>query len=583
MQRLEELGELEETAALSMQAAEWDETEELEKNLKLVRAMENVRASWEDTWREIRDYIYPHSALALDNDAGELQGRKRYAKILDSYPEKAVRVLAAGMLGGMLSPSRMWFQLGFKDWQARELSAEAGAWLGKVRDILLHYFNRSDIYGAMHTLFREMALYGQGVLLIEGDAVNGFNFTPLSCGEYYLDQNEKGEVDTLLRKIYYTPRQMLEKFNPEELPEAVLQASEHSQVDRRFEVLHLIKPNSSYSDGQYGTARMAWDDIYIIRSGGQGTRLIRRNGFETKPFVAPRWEKMSSSVYGHAPARTALADVKTLYEIDKQNLTTLKKHAAPPVTVKGNMKNSLIDLSPNGVTYVPAMNADAGVAPIYQPQNSFQMTEGKLEKLQQSIREVFYNDLFMPIMQRDKRMSATEINSINVEKMGNITPVIELLEKEALDHIFSRCFNILLRLGGIIPRPPQQLIGSEIKIDYISVLAQAQKVSELAAIEQFVGFVGNCAQYKREVLDYINADKLVEKYGRVLSIDSDIIASEQEVKQRRREQKSASGNPLAALAAAGAAQPQPGAVPPGAGINPLQAGKDIGKLLAGVQ
>ena len=516
---------------------EKSEQAEVEQYLELIRAMENVRASWEDTWREIRDYIYPHSGLALDNLEGDIQGHKRYSKVLDSYPEKAVRVLAAGMLGGMVSPSRMWFQLELRDYQDSPPAEAAAGWLNRVRTALLHYYNQADIYGAMHLLFKEMILYGQGVLLIESDLVNGFNFTTLTCGEYYLDNNEKGEVDTLLRKIYYTPRQMLEKFSEEELPEVVLEAHAHSQIDRKFEVLHLIRPNPEYSDGSPGTPTMAWDDIYLIRSGSSGTKLIKRNGFETKPFVAPRWEKMSGTVYGHSPARTALADVRTLYEIDKQNLTSLKKNTAPPVTVKGNMKNSLIDLSPNGVTYVPAMNADAGVSPIYQPQNSYQMTEMKLEKLQQSIREVFYNDLFMPVMQRSKSMSATEINSINVEKMGNITPVVELLEKEALDHIFTRCFNILLRLGGIIPEAPRELVGRELRIDYISVLAQSQKLSELTTIEQFMGFAGNCAQQDRQILDNLNMDRIVQRYGSILSVDSELLNCTDEVARIRQQRQ----------------------------------------------
>ena len=517
-----------------------NEAEELQRNLELVRAMENVRASWEDTWREIRDYIYPHSGLALDCDGGNIEGCKRYSKVLDSYPEKAVRVLAAGMQGGMVSPSRMWFQLGLKSRSGSELSQEVSLWMNRVRDILLSFYNQADIYGAMHLLFREMALYGQGVMLIESDLENGFNFTPLSCGEYYLDQNEKGEVDTLLRKIYYTPRQMIQKFDKSELPEAVIEAYEHSQIDRKFEVLHLIKPNQRYSDGALGTPKMAWEDIYIIRGGGSGDKMIKRNGFETKPFVAPRWERMSGAVYGHSPARTALADVKTLYEIDKQNLTSLKKNVAPPVTVKGNMKNSLIDLSPNGVTYVPAMNADAGVSPIYQPQNSYQMTEMKLERLQQSIREVFYNDLFMPVMQRNKSMSATEVNSINTEKMGNITPVIELLEKEALDHIFTRCFSILISQGNAIPTPPREMMGQNVEIEYISVLAQAQKLSELGTLEQFAMFAGSCAQQNPLVLDQVNMDKLVQRYGCILSVDSEILNSDEVVEKIRKDREQVS-------------------------------------------
>ena len=518
---------------------------ETNKLLALINALEQERSSWEDTWREIRDYIYPHSALALDEYDGSVKGYKRYSKVLDSYPEKAVRVLAAGMLGGMISPARMWFQLGLKGIDSSRLSAQGREWLRYVRDILMFFFNQSDIYGAMHQLFREMILYGQGVLLIENDPVNGFNFTPLSCGEYYLDQNDKEEVDILVRRIYYSARQMIERFGSAALDEDVLTAADNMQVERKYEVLHIIRPNRgrgtfsqsepavSAEEGFFPelTDNMEWESIYLLRSGGSGCRILRWSGFHEKPFVAPRWERVKGTPYGHSPARTALADVKTLYEIDKQNLTILKKNAAPPVTVKGSMKNQLIDLSPNGVTYVPAMNADAGVSPIYQPQNSFQMTESKIEKLQQSIREVFYNDLFMPVLQKDKKMSATEINSINSEKIGNITPVVERLEKEALDHIFRRCYSILDDFGDIIPPQPPELQGVRFDIDYISILAQSQKLSELGSIEQFVEFTAHCNGLSPQAGDKVNVEQVIQKYAEVLSIDNELLNTAEAIAQ----------------------------------------------------
>ena len=51
----------------------------------------------------------------------------------------------------------------------------------------------------------------------------------------------------------------------------------------------------------------------------------------------------------------------------------------------------------------------------------------------------------------------------------------ERLNDELLDPLIDRTFAIMLRVG-LIPPPPQQLQGQSIKVEYTSILAQAQKL-----------------------------------------------------------------------------------------------------------
>ena len=504
----------------------------------LVRSLEQQRNSWEGIWLDTRDNIYPESGRALGGANNTNNGVNRQSKILDSKPQLAIRNLATGMQGGLISPSRQWFNLGLKGEQI--LTPSIKAWLKKVKEVLEKYFNQADIYGAMYQLFREMALYGQGVLLIEEHLHKAFKFTTLSCGDYWLDTNDDDEVDTLMRKIYYSARDLVRKFGKDNVPEFITEKEKFNNVEKRYEVLHIIKPRENFDPSKKDTHNMPYEELYLLRGkntsdGDKSCEVLRHSGYKEKPFVAPRWEKTSGCVYGSCPSRIALPDIQTLYQIRKDGLNALKKEARPPMTASASMKNNTIDLGPDGVTFVSRQSTDSQFVPTQQVRGVYQTIEGAILAYHKQIQEVFFNDLFAPIMNRDKSMSATEVQAVNSEKLGSITPVIELLEKEALDPIFERCFNILMNLNdpNVIPEIPQELAGKHIQVDYISVLAQAQKRAELSTLLELVTDTMALAQAKPEAVDWLNIDKIMERLAEILC-HSDMILSKEEVKKLRK-------------------------------------------------
>ena len=72
------------------------------------------------------------------------------------------------------------------------------------------------------------------------------------------------------------------------------------------------------------------------------------------------------------------------------------------------------------------------------------------------------------------------------EKLQQLGPVVERLQDEFLSPIIERTYNILERMGAFPPIPDdvaERLSAEEVKIEYISPLAQAQKMSGLVNIE----------------------------------------------------------------------------------------------------
>ena len=90
---------------------------------------------------------------------------------------------------------------------------------------------------------------------------------------------------------------------------------------------------------------------------------------------------------------------------------------------------------------------------------------------------------------------------------------------------------------NMLPQVPESLYGDEIKVEYTSSMAQAQKIAGTSTIEQFTAFLANVANFSPDVIDTVNFDKAVNKYGESLGVDASILRSDYEIEQIRRERQ----------------------------------------------
>ena len=129
-------------------------------------------------------------------------------------------------------------------------------------------------------------------------------------------------------------------------------------------------------------------------------------------------------------------------------------------------------------------------------------------------------------------MTAREVMERSQEKLQQLGPVVERLEFEFLSVILERVYNILERANMFPPFPDEMMAdmaGEEVRIEYISPLAQAQKMSGLTAIEQLFAFAGTIAQMYPEVGDKIDALEAIDKYAQALGSPAAILRSDDEV------------------------------------------------------
>jgi len=80
-------------------------------------------------------------------------------------------------------------------------------------------------------------------------------------------------------------------------------------------------------------------------------------------------------------------------------------------------------------------------------------------------------------------------------------------------------------------------VGEEFRIEYISPLAQAQKMSGLTSIEQGIGFIGQAAQFDQTVLDKVNLTEAVANYLAQVGVPAAMIRSDEEVDKSKNNDK----------------------------------------------
>ena len=118
------------------------------------------------------------------------------------------------------------------------------------------------------------------------------------------------------------------------------------------------------------------------------------------------------------------------------------------------------------------------------------------------------------------------------EQLQQLGPVVQRLQFEFLRKIIERVYNILDR-AGILPAPedPELAVAlsqEEVTIEYISPLAQAQKMAGMTNIEQAIAFTGQLAQFDQSVLDKINWAKTIDSYFEMVGAPAGIKRTEDE-------------------------------------------------------
>lgn len=524
----------------------------VDETLDRFEALASDRSFWETHWLDVAKYAIPDidkfdallgssvGRAAAINAMSEPVTPARGREIYDQTSLMAVDRGANGFLSLVTPQSEKWHGLKLADPFSEEPSDEEQRWLDKVRDYL-HMMRSNPATGfwvAHKAAMRGIWGLGTSVIFTEGSDRRGnqapisYRSTPLS--ECYLSCDFEGRVDTNYRLFTLSARQMVMKFGADAVSQKVRDAANDvKRKDTTFEIIHAVEPRKDGKDG--GTVKDArWRSVYVERAskhvvGGE------EGGFFSFPYIVHHWNRTTQAPYSEGPLSLALAEIKSLNMLSKQALKAAQQAVSPAWGTIDDGINRL-NLNPNAVN--PGLVSKEGRL-LAQPINGGtrpDFAESVLNLKREQIKETLYVNVWQ-ILINNPGMTATEA-MIRANEKGDLLGPAGNSIQVGLSNMIDREMDILERMGAFRPgsplEPPASMAGQSISVRFTSPLDRLQMSSELTGAQRVIEVAGILAQAgKREALDRINADEVLDLAQEVTGAPRRILRSVEDMQEMR--------------------------------------------------
>lgn len=537
------------------------------------------RMTWYPNWRDLADNFRPYRGRFMVNDAWDTnKGWRRNWAIVDSTPLTANNILQAGLMSGTASEARPWFAYELSDdalMQARGVKE----WLAHVTKVVRDLLARSNFYNALSECFGEYGVFGIMALGREwpyprkGEA-DVPHFQPFTIGSYYIANDRHRRVNTWFRDYRWTVQQVVEKFALRQ-PDGSLDTSKpetfknisryvaglwrQQQYDTWVSLVHAVEASNDYRPGAIGPKGMQFRSLTYERGGepdrilqdskekseaqnDEDKRILRVGGFRDFPVFCARWYTNSEDAWGRGPAMDCLGDARALQLQQKRKAQAIDKHVDPPMVAHPSLRNQRTSQLPGDVTFAAPEGNQIGFQPAYLIKPETQDLLLDIKETQQRIGQVMHSDIFAMFIQAEREspgrepITAAEVNAKQQEKLLMLGPVLGQMNFDLFNPLHDWLFAECMR-HGLFPPPPPALRGAQVKVKYISILAQAINQVTAQSIEQLTTYALQLGQlegmHDNPILDKINADKLLEKYATALGAPPEVLRDDSEVQQIR--------------------------------------------------
>lgn len=501
------------------------------RNKSMKERYDVVRPSFQD----VAQWIDPARGRHLG--MGDNADRLKQIQLIDSTPRKAHRIVKAGLMGGLSSPSKPWFKLKARGFERP--SGQVQAWLSESQRIIYEILQASNAYSALFQCYGDLSLFGVYAGVVRSSYENVIHVQSMPIGSFLLGADDEGDVDTLHWTIKMTVRNIVERFGMENCSPRVQNMYKANQMNDRVDVRAAIEPRlvkdpmKAYRSDNMDTGVFYWEE-------GSRDKLLHEGGLTYAGILAPRWETVSDDPWPiSSPGRDALGDIRQLQAQQRDRDTAVQMSYKPPLA--GPAEGMGFSYIPGAYNVLSMAEMAKGMPqPMLSVTPQIQHLDMGIQNTQGRVFEAFYADLFRMASEYGiegvKNVTATAIASLQEEKLIVLGPVLESLDRGLLSPLIKAAFHYAQE-AEIIPPAPDDLVGAEVDVEFVSLLAQAQRAIGVASMERTIGFAGTLAQMGMPgVMQTFDGDGLVREFADQVGFPMDRFRPEEDVAAEREQQ-----------------------------------------------
>lgn len=494
--------------------------------------MTKERQSFISHYKLLSDNIQPRRGRFHPTDRN--RGVRRHNNIINSVGTQALGTASAGMLAGIMSPARPWFDLVSPDTELMKFRL-VKVWYKQVAEGMRRIFNASNLYTMAPSMIEETLLFGTGCISHMDDEDDIARFYTHTAGSYLISQDDKFKVNTLVREFMMTAEQMATEFGKKNLSMTVQTALDQHSLSQWYPVVHFIEPNDEFRPASALSKFKKFSSVKYEPGQSDKHKFLSEKGFDDFPAYCPRWSLTGEDVYGtNCPGMVTLGDVKGLQILEKRKAQGVDKQVNPALTGPASLRNVPVSQLAGGLTLYDGDPSRNKLESIHNVNIDLSAITTDIERQERRINDAFFVNLFLAITNSEgiQPKNQMELSEINAERLLQLGPVLERKQGEFLDPMINRTFKQMVR-RGLVPEAPEEIQGQPLKIEYISSLAQAQRSVDTRSIDRLTFYVAGLKNAEMSDGRKFNADKAIEKYADLVGTPPDLITDDREVADAR--------------------------------------------------
>lgn len=502
---------------------------------KRYESLDTARSLFKTQWEEVATFVKPHR---LGFISSQTPGKKNNIQIYDTTAPWASGELSASLHGLMTNPATRWFQMQTRNRLLMQVR-EVALWLEDVEDAIYDVFAspEANFNSQAHELYSDLSDFGTGIMLVEATPGigPGVRYSTLYLGQCVIAENSYGRVDTLIRRFNMSVRAIQQKWGDEKLNDTLRKALLENPY-KEFTILHEVRPRTDRDIYRLDGINKPWSSCYALQD---EPWLLSESGFDDFPYLVPRWTKMAGEIYGRSPAMTALPDIKMVNKMAETIIRAAQKIVDPPLMVPDEGFSLPVRVTPAGLNFFRTGLSDNQMIKALETKGNINMGLDLINAVREQILRTFYQDR-LKLAKEKVEMTRFEAEERAQENLRMMSPVTGRLETEFLNDAIGRTYAIK-RDAGQLPKPPQILVDNqaELRVEYVSPLARAQKSGEAIAVQQAMNLMAPLIQVDPKVAQNFDGDEIARATPSWYGLSTKFLRSPQKVAQIRQQQAEA--------------------------------------------
>jgi hypothetical protein len=521
------------------------------------------RANFETMWEGIAEVIWPNQRMSFKPGKSQRSpGIKDTQLQFDSTPQLALGQFAA-ILDSLLTPANsQWHRLTTTNPELNKVRA-VREWYEAATTVLFGYRTAylANFPGQNQGVFKSLGAFGTGVMYLDKlGTAPGLRYKTCTLGEVYLKEGHQGIVQHVIRYFPLTPAKAAEWFGAGSLSPAMQRELAMPDLrDQECWFIHCVKPQAEYFAERLDSYGKKFVSHYVDM---KYKWLIQTAGYNTFPYLTPRYEQAPGEVYGRSPAMQVLPSINTL-QMQKRSMLKAGQLAVDPVLlIPDDGILDEVDRAPGSVLRggtSPGGNPMVSVLPSGRLDMGIEM----MDEERKQINAAFLVHLFQ-ILTDTPTMTATEVIERTREKGILLAPTVGRQQSEYLGPMIDRELDVLMEQRLLPPMPPELLeANGEYEVAYENPLSRVMRAEKVAGGMRTLDMAAQVATATGDatVFDVFDFDTIIPEVGDINGMPvtwtktEEALAAlrEQRAQAAERDAQTKEAGPAAALLKAGAA------------------------------